>query len=195
MAKPSTKKKSTTKRRKQRKVAPAAAPEVTATEGTTEAAAQEPLPAPVEPERASATDEPSAEAETVQLGSVTGRIQKVAVGIVQRLLGLELRKRVGVLQGQPSIESVRERMRATDGRATPVIFAAGSAENEPPTLISGVEAVAAALDLGIKQIFVILIPGGEVGAAQSHIVAMAQKPQQPEDSEDDLYVRVLLDDE
>lgn len=194
MAKPSTKTKSTSKRRR-RKVASAPAPEVTATEGTTEAAAPEPATAPAEPRRASAADEPSAEAEIVRIGPVEGRIQRVSVGIVQGLLGSELRKRVEVLQRQPSIEPVRERMRATDGRATPVYFAAGSAENDPPTLISGVEAVAAALDLGVDHIFVILIPRGDVGAAQSHIVAMAQKPQQPEDSEDDLYVRVLLDDE
>lgn len=216
MAKPSTKKKSTTKRRKRpATVAPGTAPEVTATEGITEAAASQPETAAVDQEPPAPPEEdgeegadgeqspevndsagpvPSEEVEEVQFGGARGRRQRVPVDIVCGILGREALSRVEVLRGESSIDSVQKRMLATDGRATPVVFAAGRAENEAPSIIGGLEAVAAALNCGATHLSVIIVPSGEVGSAQSHIVEMMRKQQQPDDPEDDLYVRVLADD-
>lgn len=187
MAKPSTKKKKPTTRRKARRVAPETAPQATAAEGTTDVDAS--------PPETAAVGEPTAEAELVKLGPVTGRIEKTAIGIVHGILGAEMRERIGVLQWHASVKSVEERLRASDGRATPVIFAAGRAENEPPSLISGVEAVAAALNLGVEHVFVIIVAAEDVGAVQSYLVETARAKDPTEESEDDLYVRVLLDED
>jgi hypothetical protein len=102
-------------------------------------------------------------------------------------------RRIEAEKSTASFESVRQRLLATDGRATPVFFEAGAAEGDAPSILHGYAEIAAAQDCGSDDVTVILIPAGGASEAQSHIVEMVRQQrvkEQTTDKDDDLFYRV-----
>jgi hypothetical protein len=191
--------------------APETVPEDTASTGPTEVEA--PQPPVEEPEVADEhADEPEAETESeqdddedegeplppadeerVMLGPVEGRLFQVPLESVRNLLGDALSQRVDYLRGDASIEDVQKRVLATDGRSTPVIFSQDG--DNPPTLIDGVQCVAAAMNIGMTSLPVILVTEGDVGMVQSYLASKGRGATPTNTDEDeDLYMRVAYSD-
>jgi hypothetical protein len=152
-----------------------------------------PEPAP-EPEAASADQDegngdeqadgadPSGSPTRVRLGRVEGVLHRVPLEVVQMLVA-ESGSRIETLQGSPTIADLQNRMRATEGRCAPIFFTMAEGEDRP-MLFSGVEAIAAAINLALPVVSVITIKQGDAGAAQQHLVSRANG--RPASSQDDL---------
>jgi hypothetical protein len=154
-----------------------------------ETAAQAPSPG----EPAAAPDDATvAQPQTIKLGPVECRLAQVKLGSVLGLLSSDELRRVEAHKGSPTFESTRQRLLATDGHATPVVFEAGGSKSDPPSILHGFEELAAAEVCGVPEIFVILVPAGEAVAAQSHIVEMVRKQRMTKQTseDDDLLWRV-----
>jgi hypothetical protein len=145
-----------------------------------------PHDAPVE------TAETDARSQTVSLGTVECRLRRVPVETVLGLLGPDGLRRIEAHQTNASFESTCERLLATDGRATPAIFAAPELAGGQPTILHGFEEIAAAKVCGIPDLPVILVPTGGASAAQSYIVEMVRQQRQTDKPSDDdeLFYRV-----
>ena len=124
------------------------------------------------------------------LGPVECRMRQVPVEKVLGLLSPDGLRRIEAHQGTASFESTRQRLLATDGRATPVVFE--GSEDGPPTILHGFEEIAAAQVCGVPEVFVILVPPGGASEAQSHIVEMVrqQRAKGQTSDDDELFYRV-----
>jgi hypothetical protein len=114
----------------------------------------------------------SAEPTPVRVGHVDGMIHRVPIGNVLALLPL-WEDRIAALRISPAIASLQQQMRVTEGRCAPIILTM-SEDDDEPHLFSGIEAVAAAINLGLEQIYVVTVASGETGQLQS-ILADAQR--------------------
>ncbi|HEV2080415.1 MAG TPA: hypothetical protein VGR19_11045 [Allosphingosinicella sp.] len=123
--------------------------------------------------------------ERVRLGTAEGELHRVSIEVVQAILGEEALERVGHLLGSASVHDLQKRMRATDGRCTPMIFTNNGPE-KAPTLFSGLESFAAAKNIGLAEVSVITIEPTDVGAVQGWL---SQQIQTTTD-DDDLIHRV-----
>jgi hypothetical protein len=158
-----------------------------------EADEQGPEDEPSEPEQGADVEAPPTDdrVQKVSLGPVECRMMRVPLGAVLGLLGPEGSRRIEAHKSSASFESTRQRLLATDGRATPVIFEAGPTENDPPSILHGYEELAAADESGVNEVHVILVPPGEAPAAQSFIVEMVrQQSAKPTSNDDELFYRV-----
>jgi hypothetical protein len=130
---------------------------------------------------------------SVMLGSVECRLRRIPVETVLGLLSPEGLRRIEAHKETASFESTRQRLLATDGRATPVIFEAPNlAGGDTPTILHGFEEIAAAQVCGVPDVSVILVPAGGASEAQSHIVEMVrqQRMQGQTSDDDELFYRV-----
>jgi hypothetical protein len=198
MTKPS-KTKAATRRRKpaRRKAAtkpvvasPAIEPETPATDPVPDQVAPVPAQEEIVQEAATApavaeTDAPS---DQVSFGPVEARMKRLSTKVVLGLLSPEGLRRIEAQKGTSSFESTCQRLLATDGRATPVIFEDG----DPPTILHGFEELAAAVDSGAATVSVLLIPAGGASEAQAHIVEMVrqQRASKQPSEDDELFYRV-----
>lgn len=114
---------------------------------------------------------PSAPPTRVRLGRVYGTLHRVPLEAVQALTA-ECGSRIVSLQGSPAIANLQKRMRATEGRCAPIVFTLAEGDTEPK-LFSGLESVAAAMNLGLELVFVVVIDAGDAGAAQSFLASWA----------------------
>jgi hypothetical protein len=137
-----------------------------------------------------------ARSQAVTLGPVECLMRRVPTEAVLGLLSPEGLRRVEAHKETASFESTRQRLLATDGRATPVVFAAGELAGMQPTILHGFEEIAAAQECGANALNVILVPVGGVSDAQSHIVEMVRQQsakERPSD-DDELFYRVHAED-
>jgi hypothetical protein len=157
----------------------------------------DPVPDEVEPETTPPeAPEPAARSQTVSLGSVQCRLRRVAVDAVLGLLSPDGLRRVEAEKETGSFESVRQRLLATDGLATPVVFEAGARGGDEPTILHGFAELAAAQVCGVPDVPVILVPPGGASEAQAHIVEMVRQQRMGKDTPDDdeLFYRVHAED-
>lgn len=161
-----------------------AKPTPTVLEPKVEEGALPPAPAPVAA--------PSAPSERVLLGTVEAQVTRVPIDAVLGILGENSLRRIEAHKGSASVETVRKQMLATDGRATPVIFEDG----DPPSLLHGYDEICAAMQAGVNDLSVIMVPAGAASEAQSYIVEMVRLSQiRDETTEDeDLVWRVNAED-
>jgi hypothetical protein len=184
MSQPSETKATTTpaRKRKRRKTVrkPAAKVQVTATEPKVETPDVKPPESPVV--------ETDARSQLVSLGPVECRMRRVPVETVLGLLSPEGLRRIEAHQSTASFESTCQRLLATDGLATPVIFEG----TDPPSILHGFEELAAAQVCGVPEVSVILVPAGGASEAQSHIVEMVrrQRAKGQTSDDDELFYRV-----
>lgn len=145
--------------------------------------AEAPLPDPAD------QPAPSVTSTRIMLGLVEGQLYRVPIDVVQSLLGSEAHDRINVLRSNPtSILALQDRMRATDGRCAPVFFTAPDDATVAPTIFSGIESVAAGLELGLRHLAVITVDPEDAGALQSYLVH--SRSGAPAETEDDLVRRV-----
>lgn len=157
-------------------------PEPAAPEPAPEPQAPEPDDAePAEPDQAE--QEPSDFPIGVRLGQVEGLLHRVPIETVQRMFA-GYGDRIEAGQSSPSIAKLQERMRASEGRCTPVV-AAVHEDREVMEALAGVEAISAALSLGINHVFVITVASDDARVVQRHLAANAGG--QPLSSETDCY--------
>lgn len=157
---------------------------------------EEPKPeqdtAPTEEPKPAALPDTDARSQTVSLGPVECLMRRVPVEAVLGILSPEGLRRIEAHEGSASFESTRQRLLASDGRATPVVFEAATLAGEQPTILHGYEELAAARVSGVPDIPVILVPAGGASEAQSHIVEMVRQQrmkEQPSD-DDELFYRI-----
>jgi hypothetical protein len=126
------------------------------------------------------------------LGPVACRLKQLSTKVVLGLLSPDGLRRVEAYKDSPTFESETQRLLATDGNATPVIFEDGDGDI-PPSILHGYEELAGAVATGAEQVNVLLVPAGGAAEAQSYIVEMVRqrhmKQQSPDD--DELLYRVI----
>lgn len=126
---------------------------------------------------------PSDTSVRVRLGQVEGLLHRVPIDDVQAQFP-NFADRIVTLQGSPSIANLQQRMLATEGRCAPVVVTIDHEERVLAPL-AGIESVAAALNIGLSHVFVIMIDAEDAGDAQRHCVDNAQG--QPLSSKTDCY--------
>ena len=119
----------------------------------------------------------------VRLGQVEGLLHRIPISDVQAQFP-NFVDRIAALQGSPSIANLQQRMLATEGRCAPIIVTINR-EAKVLAPLAGIESVAAALNIGLSHVFVIMIDAGDADTAQRHCVANAQG--QPLSSKNDCY--------
>jgi hypothetical protein len=153
---------------------------------------QEPEPEAVEPSAEAEAPKPAAPFERCSLGPVECRVGRVPLGVVLGLLSPDGLRRIEAEKSTASFESVRQRLIATDGRATPAIFELGADKTIQPSILHGFAEIAAAQDVGVDEVSVILVPAGGASDAQSHIVEMVRRQRMSDkpSEDDELFYRV-----
>ena len=167
-------------------------PEEAAAEPVAELVAQAPAPEPepvvVDIEQEVAPPAPSAGPEKVRLGHVDGVLHRIPLEVVQAILGNAALDRVDLLRSGGSTDDLQKRMRDTDGRCAPMIFT-GDDPNTAPVLFSGIETLAAAMELGHSEVSVVTIASKDAGAIQSWLGRSEVKTAK---REDDVLQRVQV---
>ena len=98
-------------------------------------------------------------------------------------------ERVELLRSDRSVRDLQDRMRASDGRCAPVLFTYNPEDKTiPPSLFSGIESIAAAINLDMTEVSVLLVANADASNAQGYVNAMQR--QKPANSEDDFLQRV-----
>lgn len=126
-----------------------------------------------------------ADVEMVELGGVQGRLTLVPFAVVLSLLDDQFMDRVERQRTLPSTLELQERVRATEGRCAPIILT--NSEKDGFAFFDGVATVAAAINLSLETVAVVIIEAGDAGAVQSHLVRMLHAAR-PEPSEDDEHL-------
>lgn len=141
---------------------------------------------------ASVAQPTGARSEVVKVGRVECLMRPVPVEAVLGLLNPDGLRRIEAHIGTASFESTRQRLLASDGRATPVFFEAAELAADQPVILHGFDELAAAKVCGIPEVFVILVPPGGASEAQSHIVEMVRRQRMKGQTSDDdeLFYRV-----
>lgn len=129
--------------------------------------------------------------ETVRIGAVEGRLNRVPIGAVLSLLGEDAQAHVDHLRSKPATLELQERFRATEGRCAPIVVT--QIGDEPPVFFHGFLQLAAARNLGLEVVPVVIIAPGDTGAVQSQLAhQLISKPEEPDD---DLIWRVTAHDQ
>jgi hypothetical protein len=151
-----------------------------------------------EPPASAAAPEPSPDAspaqpiagpEPVFAGGVEGRLARVPVGLVQAIVGDELTKTAGGLRSAAVLDLMTQ-MRATDARCAPVYFTHDGDPAKVPALFAGLDSLAAAMQLGLDELFVITIPSAEAPRLQSALILEKRARTKPATDEDSLLLQV-----
>lgn len=139
--------------------------------------------------------EPDVE-KRMMFGDVEGRSRMVPVNVVMDLLA-EQAGRVALLQGSNEARRLSRRVRATDGRCAPIFLTKNDVDDkdEVPALFDGLHTLAAAINLDMPKVCVVILPSGRVREVQGMIVAMMRASLSNEDDaeSDELMHRAYQD--
>lgn len=150
-------------------------------------AAEEPEAQPTEP--APVADKKPDGPEEVMLGSVRCTLRRMPLETVQKAMVQAHLTRVEMLRTHSSIRDLQDRMRASDGRCAPVIFTYDPEDKTiPPSLFAGVENVAAAINIGLQDVSVLLVANKDAPDAQSFLIV--KQREKPANAEEDFLMRV-----
>lgn len=161
---------------------PAALPEGTTTEKVSEVPSAPPPPMP------EVVADPSDKDRLVRLGGVNALYRRMPLSEV--LIHMDaFMSRCATLAESQSVLDLQPRMLATEGRCAPIYFLGDPEEGELEHLFDGVEAVTAAIVLGLETVSVIIIDQGDAGVAQAHLASFSRMPP-PKNPDDDYLMRV-----
>lgn len=135
--------------------------------------------------------------EEVQLGPVTGRVLMSTVADVLSLLDDEYRNRIERQRALPSVLELQERVRASEGRCAPIILTRqddGGEAAPRSTFFHGVDTLAAAINISLERVAVVMIAPGDAGAVQSYLVQQLHQAKPTPSEDDDLMWRVNATD-
>lgn len=109
----------------------------------------------------------------VRYGAVEGRQSMVPVSVVLDILA-DHAGRVALLQGSDEARRLARRVRATDGRCAPIFLTKENIDDpkEMPQLYSGLHTLAAAINLDMDKVPVVILPSGRVREVQGMISSM-----------------------
>ncbi|WP_420136747.1 hypothetical protein [Sphingomonas sp.] len=124
----------------------------------------------------------------VRLGHVEGVLHRIPISLVLDLAASSL-ERIRSLQGSLAVRDLNDKVLATEGRCAPVIFAM-SEDGKTPYLFSGIETIAAAMNVELDHLVVLVIAAADAGAAQSYLAQVPHNKPTPQ-SDDDLVRQVL----
>jgi hypothetical protein len=170
-----------------------------------ETPAEEPAPEepsePSEPETDEG-DEPEDDGEEVQapetgdedftIAGVTAPLRLIPIDLVMDLLG-DSQSRVDAIQRMPETQRLHARVSATDGRCAPIFFTQAD-ESDYPALFAGLPTLAAAINLGMEAVAVVIMPSDRAGEAQGAIAALTSTALAPIGEDDELIYRAYSDD-
>jgi len=175
---------------------------------TDEEASDEPAaedePAADPEEDPAADDEPEADVEEAQapdtgdelirIGGLQLPLRLIPVDLVVDCLGAS-QGRLDALQTQAETRRLHNRVRATDGRCAPIFFTQAKGE-DAIHLFSGIRTVAAARNLGMKAVAVVIIPADRAGEVQGAVASLHTKAcaEGTCDDDDDMIHRAYSDD-
>lgn len=120
-----------------------------------------------------ATKPSSGEPVTVRLGQATGLLHRMSLASVLDYADAFAEK-IEAMQNAATVQSIKSRMRATEGRCAPIYFTMND-DGEPEHLLAGDDALAAAKAADIDKVFVVLIHPGDAGAVQAYLNDQAGK--------------------
>lgn len=111
--------------------------------------------------------------KNVMIGHVKGVQRMVSVSVVEELLA-DQASRVALLRGSDETRRLQRRVRATDGRCAPIFLTRVNIEDaeEEPKLFDGLYTLAAAINLDMEEVAVVMLPSGSVNEVQGQIAAM-----------------------
>lgn len=138
-----------------------------------------------------------AELEMVELGGVKGRLGFVPVERVLSLLDDEYRNRIERQRALPSVLELQERVRASEGRCAPIIVTGDEGSGEEASAIAffhGADTLAAAINISLERVAVVMIAPGDAGAVQSFLVQQLHQAKPTPSEDDDLMWRVNATD-
>jgi hypothetical protein len=183
--------------------APAASnAELVASDASHEEAVEPPVETPADPpvvdpvvepaEDDGADDDESSDTSVasneVRLGHVSGVLHRVPIEIVQDIVASSA-ERIVSLRGSKAVLALQERVLSTEGRCAPVVLTHDKDSEDPPMLFSGLETVAAAMNVELSHLVVVVIDAADAGAAQSYL---AQAPHRADTTTEDDLVRQVL---
>lgn len=128
----------------------------------------------------------------IQIGHLTGVQRMIPVNVLEGLL-VNQATRIALLRGSDDVRRLQKRVSATDGRCAPVFLTKVSMDDkeEEPKLFDGLLTIAAALNLDMKKVAVVILPSNDIHLVQSQIAAMPRANMSaPEVAEgDELFYR------
>lgn len=137
--------------------------------------------------------EPDIGSEVFEIGGVSGELTLMPLADVQALFP-DFGERLALIRTTDLVQRLQQRVGATDGRCAP-IFCSLSADEKDVHLFSGLDTLAAAMNLGLDRVAVVVMPAGELGGIQGIIVAMTfAAASQDQTPGDDLIFRAHSDD-
>jgi hypothetical protein len=156
-------------------------------------AEDESTPPPVEAQPTPLPPEPASEradkAVKVTLGSVECTLRRMPLAMVQKALIKIHQDRVELMRTDRSIRDLQDRMRASDGRCAPVVFTYDPEDKTiPPSMFAGIDNIAAAINVGLEEVSVLLVANADAAAVQSYLIVKGRE--KPASAEEDFLQRV-----
>lgn len=129
-----------------------------------------------------------------RVGDVVGVQRMVPVDLVMDILGGEA-GRVALLQGSDEARRLSRRVRATDGRCAPIFLTKQDLDDkeEVPALFDGLFTLAAAKNIGLDRVAVVILPAGKAGAVQGLISGLARANMSTDPDDDEMVYRAHSD--
>lgn len=130
--------------------------------------------------------------KVVMIGHLEGVQRLIPIDVLEELLA-DQASRVALLRGSDEVRRLQKRVGATEGRCAPIFLTKKNLEDksEQPALFDGLFTLAAALNLDMPHVAVVILPSTNVSEVQSQIAAMPRANMQaPEVEEgDELFYR------
>lgn len=155
-------------------------------------------PPPAEPEASDDAEDDAEEAElpatddgVISIGGCEAPLRLIPVDLVLGSLG-ESQGRVAGLQAQSETRRLHKRVRATDGRCAPIFFTKAP-EGDDLHVFGGLRTLAAAINLGMERVAVVILPADRATELQGLCVAMHVASLSPTGEEDEMIYRAYND--
>lgn len=130
------------------------------------------------------------------IGDVIGTTNMVPVPVVLDLLA-DQAGRVALLQGSDAARRLQRKVRATDGRCAPIFLTKQDIDDkdEKPALFSGLDTLAAAMNVDMPKICVVILPSDKARSVQGMIAAMSTASMASDgDDSEEMIRRAYSDD-
>lgn len=124
---------------------------------------------------------------TFSIGGIEAPLRLVPVSMVFDVLGAS-QGRVHALQQQAETRRLCRRVRATDGRCAPIFFTQAIGE-DAIHLFSGIRTLAAAMNLGMEAVAVVILPADKAQSVQGAITALHRAALSPTGDEEEMLYR------
>ncbi len=145
----------------------------------------EPAPPPVEEPKApepvadagedkaaeTTVEQPSVAPTEIRLGQAVGLLHRMPLGDVLAYAD-QFAEKIEAMKLSAPVQALLPRMRVTEGRCAPIYFTSDD-DGEPEFLLAGDDALSAAKEAGLEQVFVVTIHPDDAGVVQGYLAQKA----------------------